>query len=154
MSDSSRPVNSIPRLRPLSPPALELVADILLKSAARDDEYPAYTEEQLVRRKRRIGTGRRLDWQHHSCAAELLAAEMDELAKAAGLSAAQQSAWLMHSEGYSQEEIAEALGVNRYKVMRLVNAACRSIAASPSRYRGLHSAYLSTVRRAGSSSLD
>ncbi len=142
------------RVPPLCPQALELVADILLRLAGRDAEYPAYTEEQLARRRLRPGAGCPPEWSRGGRASELLAAEMIELAKSAGLSADERTAWLMRLDGYGLEEIGEALGMSRFSVMRLLNRVNDRVEASPSRYRGLYASYISLTRRSGRGSPD
>ena len=137
------------RLRAPHPDALELVADLLLESAGQDDEYPAYSEDDLLRRGQRSHRGRRLDWSRYTCTNHLLAAEIDDLSRSAPLTRDEDVAWRMSIEGSVSEEIAEMLGTTRTRAVRLLVSAKGRIASCDSKVRGLHSAYLSLVGRHG-----
>ena len=147
MSISTRQDRAAPRLHPQHPEALELVADILLQLAGRDDEYPAYSEDQLTRKASRAHRRRWVNCRPYTCADVLLSDELDDLSKAAGLAADEECAWRMHIEGSLPDEIAAMLGTTRPRAVRLITTARNRIEACRSRSRGLYSSYLSLIHR-------
>lgn len=147
MSISTRRNQAAPRLHPQHPEALELVADILLELAGRDDEYPAYSEDQLTRKTLRANRRRWVNCRPYTCADVLLSDELDDLSEAAGLAADEECAWRMHLEGALPDEVAVMLGTTRPRAVRLIHSARSRVASCGSKSRGLYSAYLSLIHR-------
>jgi len=147
MSISTGRSRAEPRLHTQHPEALELVADILLQLAGRDDEYPAYSEDQLTRKTSRTHRRRWVNSRPYTCADVLLSDELDDLSEAAGLAADEECAWRMHIEGALPDEVAAMLGTTRPRAVRMINTARSRMEACRSRSRGLYSSYLSLIHR-------
>lgn len=127
--------------------ALELLSDMMLELAGRDREYPAYTERALDKKTRRSNRRQWNGARPYSCAHILLSAELDDLAREAGLAEEEALAWRMHMEGALPDEVGAILGTTRPRAVRLISTARNRIEACGSKSRGLYSAYLSLVQR-------
>lgn len=136
-----------PRSGSAHPDALEFVADLLIGSVDPNDEYPAYTEDRLLRRARRAGRGRTMNWSRYTCSDLLLSAEIDDLLRSARLAPDEDAAWRMTLKGHLPEEIAKMLGTSRTRVCRLIHSARSRVASCNSRSDGLYSVYVSLIHR-------
>lgn len=135
------------RQKQIPPEALEVIADVLLASSRRDDDHPAYNEDQLSRKRR------------HALQAELYfgmitaaryspqGSSADYVLDHAGLTQRERTAWAMYSDGHSVREIARFLQIARPTAVRLLRSAARRISACEAAFRGLGEVYHREVHR-------
>jgi len=105
--------------------ALERAADDLLRRQARDPECPVYTEQQLVRRDRRIICIEELG---SLCAApeQPLRDEIRFLLSVSRVSREQRRCLQLWLDGWNQKELAEAFGITQQAVSQRVKRALRA----------------------------
>jgi len=131
----------------IPPDAMEMIADVFLASSARDEDRPAYNEEQLSRKRRRAS---RAEAHFAMLAARRYAfppSDTGEILDHAGLTPDERTTWEMYSEGYRVSEIARLLRVTRPTAVRCLKSAARRIAACESAFRGLGDVYHHEVHR-------
>ncbi|MHB1000151.1 MAG: sigma-70 RNA polymerase sigma factor region 4 domain-containing protein [Armatimonadota bacterium] len=124
----------------LPPEALEVISDVLLATAGRDEYHPAYNEAQLYRKQRKASKVE--EYFAQSWMGSL--PETGELAiilQNAGLSEKEKTAWKMHYDGYLNAEIARCLQVSWPTVQRLIRNASRRIQLYKSKFCGFDEVY-------------
>lgn len=146
MSDLDKEKNYHPHKEDIPKEAREVIADALLASSSRNDNYPAYNELQLNRRRRRIS---RAEEYFAISAAESSNQHSisEEISDRAGLTQAERTAWELYSAGYKASEIARILHVTRPTAVRFLRSAARRIAACESTFNGLEHIYLREVHK-------
>lgn len=135
------------RSRHIPPEALEVIADVFLACSQKEDDCPAYSEDQLDRKRR------------HALRAELcfgisiasryaaLRPSANDILAEAGLTPSERTAWQMFSEGYNASEIARSLRIGRPTAVRLLRSAAGRISTCETALRGLGEVYHSEVHR-------
>jgi len=125
--------------------AMEVIADVLLASAGKDEDHPAYNERQLERKRRRASCAE----EHFALtsAGHTLRDESAGLTKQAGLTRDEQKAWEMYSAGYKISEISRLLRLTRASVRTLLRHAARRISTCESTLRGLDDVYYREVHK-------
>ena len=140
------PTQKAPAPTQIPDEAMEVIADVLLQSAGKNTDQPAFTEGQLERKRRRA-------WRAEECFTATVAAghalpdESDSLFKQAGLTHDEQRVWEMYSAGYRISEIARVLHVTRSAVRSLLRRGARRISACEFALRGLGDIYYREVHR-------
>ena len=135
-----------PRCRPIPQEALEIIADVLLASSPRDRKTPTFDEHQLLRKTRRASN---VEISFGLATAEARLFEQEDDIVPARLTTRQQLVQSLHDDGYSASEIADALGITRPTVMRMMRNSAEEIARTRTEVRGLREVYRSEVRRTG-----
>ena len=131
----------------IPPDAMEMIADVFLASSGRDKDRPAYDEEQLNRKRRRVS---RAEAHFSMFAASRYAfppSDTGDILDRAGLTPDERMTWEMYSQGYRVSEIAGLLHVTRPTAARFLKSAARRIAACESAFRGLGDVYHHEVHR-------
>lgn len=106
--------------------ALERAADDLLRSAPADPERPAYTERQLARRMTRQILS--LEWLAENAAVVMPQPMRDELkflASVSRMSREKRRFLNLWMQGWTQNEIAEALRISQQRVSQQIRFALR-----------------------------
>ncbi len=125
----------------MPPEAMEVIADVLLAASGTRDDRPAYSEDQLARKTRRVA---RAEEHFELMSADALHSEMPEMDDPiahAGLTHDEAAAWKMYDEGYIASEISRAMGVTRPTTVRMLKSAARKLLACRFKYSGLRSIY-------------
>ena len=130
----------------IPPEAMEVIADVFLASSRRDENYPAYNEDQLDRKRQRAS---RAEEYFYLFTAECssINSGLDDALDHAGLTQEERAAWKMFSDGYKAPEIARVLCITRPTAVRLLKSAARRISSSGSKLRGFGDVYRREVRR-------
>ena len=131
----------------IPPQAMEVIADVLLASAGRDSESPAYNETQLMRKCRRSAQAEK--YYGSTVASNCLPKDSDiaGLADSDLLNEDERAAWEMYAAGYRPSEIARHLKSSRPTVVRLLRSAARRLRALGLKYDGLSGIYHREVHR-------
>lgn len=105
--------------------ALERAADMIITSLPRDPERPAYTERQLARRGRRqIPAGVRTVL-HAQGTAQPFQDELRFLATLSRLGPETRRCLSLWADGWTQREIAQALGLSQQRISQRLRQALR-----------------------------
>lgn len=115
----------------IPPEALEVIADVLLASAGRDNDRPAYNEDQLKKKRQRAV--RAEEYFGIISAAGQAAPTVDDI----DLAENERAVLRLFQEGYKASEIARILQITRPTAVRLLKSAARRISACRSRFAGI-----------------
>jgi len=135
------------RPTPIPDEAMEVIADVLLASAGKDKDNPAYNERQLERKQRRASCAEEYFTLTIADVHTLRDTESDDLISQAGLTQEEQTAWEMRLAGCRTSEIARFLNVTRAAVRMLIRRAAQRISACEFALRGLGDIYHREVHR-------
>ena len=140
-----------PRMKPLDTPippeAMEVIADLMLASQARDRQHPSYCELSLAKKSRRASQAEMYFGVLSAARRPTDESGSDDLQDDAGLTRQEKTVWRMYADGYRPSEIAATIGVTRPTGVRILKSAARKVAGRTNKLGGLREVYRLEVGR-------
>ena len=129
------------------PEVLEIIADVLLASAGRDDVHPAYDEKQIIRKQRRVSRSEEYFLQSSAAGRSIDGDMAADLLLNSELSEKERCAWRMHYEGYLTSEIARCMGISWSAASKLVRSASKRMQKNEPCLNAVSAVYHDEVRK-------